>query len=244
MDGVTLPQLLEVFLEYGAADRQATVLYANVHGINLAQNDPWLKELYRSADLVYCDGSGVRLAARLLGHGIPPRLTAADWLWDLAARWEESGRSMYFLGSRPGVAERAARRLRTRFPDLRILGTHHGFFDKSRDADQNRHVIESINRVRPDLLCVGFGMPLQERWLLENREDLEARVVVNLGAIFDFVSGDVPRAPAWMTTRGLEWFGRLLLEPQRLWRRYVLGNPVFLARVFASRLRRATGRPR
>lgn len=244
VDGVTLPQLLEVLLQYIAEDRRATVLSANVHSVNLAQENSWLKEYYRSADLVYCDGFGVRIAARLLGHGIPPRLTAADWLWDLAARWEEHGRSMYFLGARPGVAERAAEQLKTRFPRLRIVGTHHGFFDKGREARENRDVIESINQVRPDLLCVGFGMPVQERWLLENREDLETPVVINLGAIFDFVSGNVPRAPAWMTASGLEWFGRLLREPKRLWRRYVLGNPVFLARVLASRVHRVAGRRR
>jgi len=244
VDGVTLPQLLEVLLQYIADNRRATVLSANVHLVNLAQKDRWLLELYRSANLVYCDGFGVRLAALLLGQGIAPRQTAADWLWDLAACWEENDRSMYFLGSRPGVAERAAQRLRTRFPHLRVLGTRHGFFDKARDSAENRDVIESINRVSPDLLCVGFGMPLQERWILENREDLEARVVINLGAIFDFVSGDVPRAPTWMTALGLEWLGRLLLEPRRLWRRYLLGNPLFLARVLTSRVHRVAGRRR
>jgi len=242
VDGVTLPQLLEALLGDAESDRRATVLHANVHGINLAQEHRWLKESYRSADLVYCDGFGVRLAARMLGYRIPPRLTAADWMWDLAARWEESGHSIYFLGSRPGVAERAADRLQSEFPGLRILGTHHGYFDKAPGGDENRRVVEAINRARPDLLCVGFGMPLQERWLRENRVNLEARVALALGATFDFLSGDVRRAPTWMTSLGLEWLGRLLTEPHRLWRRYAFGNPLFLARVLASRARRGTKR--
>ena len=216
--------------------QRARVLHVNAHGLNLAFEQPWLRDYLNQVELVFCDGVGVILGARLLGHDIPERITYADWMWQLAEFAAGRGDSLFFLGARPGVAQAAAERLTACFPGLVIAGVQHGYFDRTRDHPENRHVIEQINRARPSILLVGMGMPLQERWLCENWDALDVNVALTGGAVFDYMSGELQRAPRWMTDHGLEWLGRLLIEPQRLWRRYLVGNPLFLGRVLRARL--------
>jgi N-acetylglucosaminyldiphosphoundecaprenol N-acetyl-beta-D-mannosaminyltransferase len=105
----------------------------------------------------------------------------------------------------------------------------------SPEHPENESVIAIINRLRPNILIVGFGMPLQERWLMENWDRIHANIGLTGGAVFDYISGNVPRAPRWMTDHGFEWLGRLLVEPSRLWRRYLIGNPLFIWRIMKQR---------
>lgn len=213
------------------AGGHALVLNANVHCLNLAYKDYALRSFLNGAEVVFCDGSGVMLAARLLGRRIPERITYADWAWRLADYAASEGLTLYLLGARPGVAKKAAENLKERHPDLRIPGIHHGHFDLSTDSPENETVIEKINAVAPDILLVGFGMPIQERWLMENWSRIDARVALTGGAVFDYISGELRRGPRILTDNGFEWLARLLVEPRRLWQRYILGNPVFLWRV-------------
>jgi N-acetylglucosaminyldiphosphoundecaprenol N-acetyl-beta-D-mannosaminyltransferase len=207
-------------------------MYVNAHVLNQSREDPHLRDALEAADLIYCDGYGVRLAARALDAPVPHRMTGADWVWDLAALCEAQGASIYLLGSEPMVAGRAADRLRRRFPRLRVAGSHHGYFDLgSPHADR---VVEDVNARRPDIVLVGMGSPKQELWVRGTAARLDAGVVWTVGALFDYVSGRVPRAPAWLADNGLEWIFRLAVEPQRMWRRYLVGNPQFLTRVMAQ----------
>ena len=212
------------------------VLNANAHCLNLCYEDPSLRAFLNGADVVFCDGAGVMLAARLLGARIPERITYADWAWRLAAFAEAEGFSVYLLGARPGVAKEAARRLRARHPHLEVVGVRHGYFDHAAGSPGNEAVVEEINAARPDILLVGLGMPLQEYWLMENRNRLEAGVALTGGAVFDYVSGGLRRGPRVLTNNGFEWLARLLIEPGRLWHRYLVGNPLFLLRVLRQRL--------
>lgn len=208
------------------------VMYVNAHVLNQSREDPRLRDALEAADLIYCDGYGVRLAARALDAPVPHRMTGADWVWDLAALCEAQDASIYLLGSEPMVARRAADRLRRRFPRLRVAGSHHGYFDLgSPHADR---VVEDVNARRPDIVLVGMGSPKQELWVRGTAARLDAGVVWTVGALFDYVSGRVPRAPAWLADNGLEWIFRLAVEPQRMWRRYLVGNPQFLTRVLAQ----------
>lgn len=216
---------------------RALVLHANVHGLNLARREPWLRDLLNRAEIVFCDGAGVMLGARILGGFIPERITYADWIWRLATFAAAEGYSIFLLGARPGVAEQAAAALTRHAPELRIAGTHHGYFDKRPDSPENAAVVAAINAARPDILIVAFGMPLQERWLEQNWPALSAHIGLSAGAALDYASGDLRRGPRWLTDNGFEWLARLLIEPRRLWRRYVLGNPQFLAAVLLERLR-------
>jgi N-acetylglucosaminyldiphosphoundecaprenol N-acetyl-beta-D-mannosaminyltransferase len=212
--------------------KRGLVLNANAHCLNLCYEDPALRSFLNGAEIVFCDGAGVMLAARILGRRIPARITYADWAWQLADFAAARNFSLYFLGARPGVARAAARRLKERYPDLEITGVHHGYFDRS----ENEAVVEEINAAAPDILLVGLGMPLQEYWLMENRHRLDAGLALTGGAVFDYVSGRLRRGPRFLIGSGFEWLARLLVEPRRLWRRYLLGNPLFLLRVVRQRL--------
>ncbi|MBW7885038.1 MAG: WecB/TagA/CpsF family glycosyltransferase [Caldilineaceae bacterium] len=212
------------------------ILNVNIHCLNLAFERPWLRDFLNRAGLLYCDGAGVILAARLLGHRIPERITYADWMWQLSGFVAAKGYSMYFLGAHPGIAERAQARLQQRFPNLSVLGTHHGYFNKESTSAENLSVVEQINAVRPDILVTGLGQPMQERWLYENWNNVDARIALTGGAVFDYVSGNLRRGPRWMTDNGFEWLARLVVEPKRLWRRYVIGNPLFYWRFLRTEL--------
>jgi len=231
-----LQQLLEAIKAAVEADRRAIILSGNVHAFNLAYEQPWLKDYFNRADIVRVDGAGVQLGARLLGHNLPDRMTWADFAWSLAGFCAERDFSLFFLGARQGVADKAADRLREKFPDLDIGGIHHGFFDKTPGSLENEAVILQINKIKPHILVVGFGMPLQEQWLMENWDHIDANVALTGRAVFDYVSGELHRAPRWMTDNNLEWLGRLLIEPHRLWKRYLVGNPLFLWRVLKQRM--------
>ena len=236
VDPVTVEELHGRIARLIRGGRRGLVLNANAHCLNLCFEDPALRGFLNGADVVFCDGAGVMLAARLLGRHIPERITYADWAWRLAAFAEAQGFSVYLLGARPGVAEEAARRLRARYPDLKIAGVCHGFFDRAAESRENEGVIGEINAAKPDILIVGFGMPLQEYWLMENQSRLDAGVLLTGGAVFDYVSGGLRRGPRLLTENGLEWLARLLVEPRRLWRRYLFGIPLFLLRVLGQRL--------
>lgn len=221
--------------------RDGVVLNVNAYCLNLCHEDARLRDFFAAADVVFCDGAGVRLAARMLGHRLPERITYADWLPRLAAFAGERGFSLFFLGARPGVAGEAARRLRRSHPDLKIVGVRHGFFDRRGGSPENEAAVAEINAARPDVLLLGLGMPVQERWLMENRHRLDFGVALTGGAVFDYASGRLRRGPRLLTDNGFEWLARLLAEPRRLWRRYLIGNPLFLARVLAQRWREGVG---
>lgn len=235
VDPITVEELHEEIWRYIREGRHALVLNANVHCLNLAYRDHELRDLLNGAEIVFCDGSGVMLAARILGRRIPERITYADWMWRLADFAASEGFSLYFLGARPGIARKAAEQLEEPHPDLKIAGIHHGYFDRTPGSPENEAVVEEINAVSPDILVLGFGMPLQERWLMQNWDRIDARVALTGGAVFDYVSGELRRGPRLLTDNGFEWLARLLVEPGRLWKRYVVGNPLFLLRVLHQR---------
>jgi len=227
IDAVNLAQLLDRVLTYVTESHPRQVAYVNTHCMNIAHQDAAYRAFLRRADLVYSDGIGVIWAARLLGGYLPARLTGADWIEPLAARCAAAGVRLFFLGGRPGVAGRAAERLRQRFPSLSVVGTHHGHFA----AEATPAIIAQINRAAPHILLVGMGTPRQELWMDQHRAELQVPVTWAVGALLDFVAGQEPRAPAWMADHGLEWLFRFLVNPRRMWRRYLLGNPAFILRV-------------
>lgn len=221
---------------------KAIVANVNVHAMNLAFSNAWFAAFLNSARCVFCDGDGVILGARLLGEHIPEKITYAQWLPEFAHFCAANRFSLFLLGGEPGVADKAARHLRKNVPDLPIVGTHHGFFCREKDSSENKAVIDSINRSLCDILLVCFGMPAQERWLSENWGNVNACVALTGGAALDYAASVSTRPPRWMTENGLEWLGRLALEPRRLWKRYLIGNPLFILRVLREKFSRQGGR--
>jgi N-acetylglucosaminyldiphosphoundecaprenol N-acetyl-beta-D-mannosaminyltransferase len=236
---VSLDELLIFLTERIVCDGKTIVSYVNIHAINMACETLWVRDFINQSDLSFCDGVGLQLAAALTGQKLEHRFTPPDFMERICEAGVQQGWRLYFLGAKPGVAARAADGMRSKFPGLQIE-SHHGYFDKTVPGSENKAVVKAINEFHPDILVVGFGMPLQERWILDNRGSLNVKVLVTAGALFDYLSGSLPRAPHWMTDNGLEWVGRLVVEPRRLWRRYLIGNPLFFMRLFAHHF---LGRP-
>jgi N-acetylglucosaminyldiphosphoundecaprenol N-acetyl-beta-D-mannosaminyltransferase len=235
VDPVTLDDVLATIERVVTSDQRALIAHTHVMGLNLAYEQAWFRQFLNRADLVYCDGMGVKLGGHILGYAIPQRFTLADWMDTLAALACRRRFSLFFLGNPPGAAERASDCLRQRFPGVEILGTHHGFFDKAPASAENQVLLQQINTARPNILLVGLGMPAQERWLLENWPAVQANVAITAGAIFEYVAGDLRRGPRWMTDHYLEWLARLFISPRRYTRRYLRDNPLFLYRILRQK---------
>jgi N-acetylglucosaminyldiphosphoundecaprenol N-acetyl-beta-D-mannosaminyltransferase len=226
-----LRQLHELIEQIIESREHSLILNVNVHCMNLSFDELWFRDILEKAPVVFCDGAGVALALRLFaGVHVPERITYAAWMWQLAEFAENRGYRLYFIGGRPGVAARAASKLCERFPNLQIVGCRDGYFDKN--GPVNDEIVAEIGRAQPHIVIAGFGMPLQERWLSENASGLRANVLLSGGAVFDFVSGTVSRGPQVLVDNGFEWLVRLILEPRRLWRRYLIGNPLFMYRAW------------
>ncbi len=208
------------------------VMYANAHAINLAQHDHRFRDTLNAADIVFCDGSGVQWAARMLGGHLPERMTPPDWIAAFLRDCGSQQWGIFLLGAAPGVADAAADKLAAVCPGLACT-SQHGFFGD----DETSQVIASINASGAQVLLVGMGMPKQEAWVTENAHRLNVSTILTVGALFDYIAGSVPRGPKWMTDHGLEWLARLMIEPRRLGKRYLLGNPLFVMHVFRQRLR-------
>ena len=228
-------ELVATMVAWGNGTSTRRVYNVNVHAMNLACREADFRAALQRADLVFCDGFGVKWGASLLGHELPHRMTPPDWIDDFAAATARAGQSVYALGDESGVAASFQDLLTQRHPGYRSAGSHHGFFD--REGPENEHVVAQINASGATHLLVGLGMPLQERWLEANASQLQPRVLVPVGALFRWYAGVEQRAPRWMTDRGLEWLARFLRHPVRHFRRYAVGNPLFLSRVLAARVR-------
>lgn len=191
----------------------------NLHGIYLYHKDPKRKYLCDIADIVRIDGMPILLWAKLLGYPVKreQRVTYVDWIYPLMALAESKGFRVFYLGGMPGVAKRAAAVLRSRYPNLQIQ-THHGYFS----PEENHAVLDEIRDFQPHILMVGMGMPKQEHWVVDNLEKVSANVILTAGACFDYIAGVIPTPPRWMGRVGLEWLYRLLSEPRRLAKRYLV----------------------
>jgi N-acetylglucosaminyldiphosphoundecaprenol N-acetyl-beta-D-mannosaminyltransferase len=234
IDDISLEELLQRMSGLASRDSASVISNVNVHAMNIAAEQKWFRDYLNKSDLVFCDGFGVWMGAILQGKRIRNRYTPPDWIEEFT-KLNKSAFRFFFLGSKEGVAERAAQALLKKNPNFKFSGAQPGFFNKNVESAENQAVIENINAAQTDVLLVGFGMPLQEKWITENRTRLAVKLILPVGALFDFLAGEVRRPPKWMTEHGLEWLGRLMIEPRRLWRRYILGNPIFLWRVLLEK---------
>ncbi len=232
---VTVEQLIDYIVDAGQRPEKTVVGNVNIRSANFSCDLPWYRSFLNRSDLVFCDGFGTLLGSKLLGADVQSchRMTAPDYIEDLAQACDRNNLSVFLLAGEPGITDRAIAQLKAIAPNLRIQG-HHGYFEKS--GPENDAVIDAINAFKPDVLYVGFGMPLQEWWIDENLDRIDAKVFLPLGACLDFYTGAVNRGPRWATDMGLEWLTRLFTEPGRLWQRYLVGNPLFFYRVFKTML--------
>jgi len=201
--------------------------FVNPDCLNIAWQDAAYRSVLLSAQRVLPDGIGIHLGCRMLGLALRANVNGTDMFPILCEAAARERLPIYLLGARPGVAQAAADNMVKRFPALTIAGTRDGFFLPAEEAS----VVDTINHSGARIVLVAFGVPRQELWLDRWRDRLVPSVSMGVGGLFDFYSGRMPRAPVWMRDLGLEWVYRLLQEPGRMWRRYVIGNPLFLLRV-------------
>lgn len=208
----------------------------NVAKLVAARSDTDLARDIRSAEIVGIDGMGIALAMRLTGHASAPRLAGADLFQELMALCAREGFKPFLLGARQDTLDEAIRRLRERYPGLRLAGAHHGYFD-GRETD----IVEIIRATRPDCLFLAMPSPKKERFMAQWRAQIDAPFVMGIGGTLDVVAGKVSRAPVPLQRLGLEWLYRLAQEPRRMWRRYLYTNCIF-AGLLAREILRRRGR--
>ncbi len=211
------------------------IAFVNADCVNLAARDPIYRETLANMDWVFTDGIGMRIAGELLKQPVRENVNGTDLFPRLCAQFAASGHRLFLLGAKPGVAAKVATWAEATYPGLIIAGTHDGYFAPA----ETERLLATIRQSRADVLFVAMGAPRQEKWLDQYATHSGATVAIGVGGLFDYYSGNIPRAPLWMRRFGLEWVYRLIQEPGRLWKRYLLGNWAFIARITADRLQQS-----
>lgn len=231
LNNLTLPEAVAVLEKSLAEDSAAAMAFVNADCVNIGATDPdYLQSLDRM-DQVFIDGIGMRVAGRLLGTPVRGNVNGTDLFPRLCQSLAASGKRLFLYGATPGTAQKAADWALATYPGLQIAGTRDGFGD----SRQMPETIAAIQASRPDIILVALGAPRQEKWIQLHRSSFGSCILLGVGGLFDYYSGNIPRAPLWMRRTGLEWLFRLIQEPGRLWRRYLLGNAAFLWRVLKQR---------
>jgi N-acetylglucosaminyldiphosphoundecaprenol N-acetyl-beta-D-mannosaminyltransferase len=214
-----------------------TIVTPNAQHVTLAEKDRLFQEACRSAVLSVPDGASIVLASRILGTPLPQRVAGCDLMERLCGACAARGFNVFFLGGLPTAADTAARQLQQRFSGLEVSGVYCPPYGFESDPAECARIRNLIRAAKPDLLFVAFGAPKQEIWVWQNCPDLPVGMAMSVGSSFDTQAGMRRRAPIWMQQAGVEWLFRLMAEPKRLWRRYLIGNAVFLYIVLLQRLR-------
>jgi N-acetylglucosaminyldiphosphoundecaprenol N-acetyl-beta-D-mannosaminyltransferase len=204
-----------------------TIAVTGMHGVMEAHHNPDFKTILNSSSLVVPDGMPLVWLARLKGHNLERRVYGPELMIAVCESGTSTGMRHFVYGGGVGVAETLAKELSNRFPGLIIAGTFTPPF-RALTENEDEEIIAQINHAAPDVLWVGLSTPKQERWMLGHRDRLNVPVMVGVGAAFDIHSGGKKQAPGWMREHGLEWLFRLVQEPRRLWRRYILYGSEFI----------------
>jgi N-acetylglucosaminyldiphosphoundecaprenol N-acetyl-beta-D-mannosaminyltransferase len=227
IDSLTFAEALDEIAALVVAGTGGAIFTPNVDHVMLAEAHSGFREAYDNASLSLIDGTPLLWASRLLGTPTPEKISGSDLVMPIAALAAARGWGLYLLGGAPGVAEEAAARLR-RFCGVRIVGCDSPQISLDSGCEADRLVFERIRRAAPQIVFVALGAPKQELWIRRALPHIRPAVLVGIGASLDFVAGRVRRAPPWLSSLGLEWLYRLVQEPRRLWRRYLVRDPMFV----------------
>ena len=211
------------------------VCVTGVHGVMECQRNPELRRTHNTSGLTTPDGMPLVWLSKLKGCRLVDRVYGPDLMLALCERSVACGCRHFFYGGGDGVPEQLAANLQRRFPGLQVAGVYSPPF-RPLTPKEDEQVVRMIKRADPDIVWVGLSTPKQERWMAEHVRRLTAPVLIGVGAAFDFHAGRKKQAPRWVQRTGLEWLFRLLTEPRRLWRRYLVNNPLFVMLVMAQAL--------
>ncbi len=237
VDVINQPELLAEIDRLAAGRRPALVNNVNVNACNIAYTDPEFRKILNDSDVVFCDGFGVKLGARLLGKTLGQRMTPPDWIDELFKLCVQRRYLLYFVGDMDEVVSFFVQRVKEKYPEIRIVGWDNGFF--TQESDATIRVINEIQRLGPDIILTGMGMPRQEKWAWQAKNRLGKGVIIATGALFRWYTGYEKRAPQWITQSGFEWLSRLVVSPCKHFKRYVIGLPLFFYRILKQRFRRS-----
>ncbi len=226
INNLTMSQALEKIITTAQGSEKRSFAFVNADCLNRAMNNSAYGRVLSRQSMVFADGSGIRMAGLMRGINVVGNVNGTDMFPLLCKEASEQGLSIFLLGSAPGVADAVAHNMTQQYPSLKIAGTQDGYFS----AGETERVITKINASSADILLVAMGAPRQEMWIETNHARLFPSVAIGVGGLFDFYSGRISRAPLWLRETGFEWIWRFLQEPSRMWRRYFVGNPVFLYR--------------
>jgi N-acetylglucosaminyldiphosphoundecaprenol N-acetyl-beta-D-mannosaminyltransferase len=224
--------ILQIVFQWAFEERLRVITYVNANCLNVASANSTYHAMLNQADLVYPDGISVVWASRFLGGSKLEKVTGRDWIFDFCELAAACHLRFYILAGAPGVAEQARSNLLARWPALQLVGASDGYFAVKSETQ----VLQELALAAPQVLLVGMGAPRQEQWLAAHRTEIPAPVCWGVGALFDYVAGVEPAVPAWMNSLALEWLWRLMVDPGGKWRRYLLGNPAFAARLVRQKL--------
>lgn len=228
-DNVTMDEAVDKAMAFLEEDRPHLAATPNPEIVQRAGRDPEYAEVLRQADLVIPDGIGVVYAARILGRPLKGRVPGIDLASALMERMARTGKRLFLLGAKPGVAEQAAVKLQAEHPGLVVCGSHDGYFQ------EDGPVVEAIRTARADVVFVCLGFPRQEKWAAAHGQAAGARLYIGLGGALDVFAGKVERAPEQLQRLGLEWLYRLMKEPSRIGRMAKL--PLFLVSAVGAKAR-------
>ncbi|MFA6553517.1 MAG: WecB/TagA/CpsF family glycosyltransferase [Patescibacteria group bacterium] len=215
IDNIIKADALEKVRHFLGGDGKHYIVTTGPEFIMAAQRDPEFKDILNASDLSLADGFGLAIAARRAGEKLATRIPGVDLLVEICALAAETSQSVFLLGAKPGVAEKTAVRLIERIPNLRIAGAESGYRGWHKHLDDTK-IVEIINRRQPDILFVAFGQVKQEKWIHRNLSRiLTVKLAMGVGGSFDYLSGQVKRAPVWMRIIGLEWLFRVIRQPWR-----------------------------
>lgn len=206
----------------------------NAHSYNLARKDEEFREALKNSDVLLPDGIGIVLATRVLTERKLSKIAGEDLFYHEMKRLNSQGGKCFFLGSTEKTLKLICKRAKTEFPQLQAFYYSPPFKTHFSEEDNNA-MINAINEIEPDVLFVGMTAPKQEKWAYKHYQLLNANHICCIGAVFDFYAGTIKRAPKWMINAGLEWLYRLLSEPKRLWRRYLIGNTLFIVQIIKEK---------
>lgn len=236
-------EVLDGLSERHEAAERTIVGYHNLHTLYVARREPGIRRFYDLSDIIYADGMPLILWSRLLGLGVTRdhRMTLSSWAPSVLKRFRDKGWRLFYLGATAEACANGIEAFREMAPRLEIKARD-GFFDAERGSTENQALLSTIRAFQPDVLMIGMGTPRQERWILDNLEDLDVPIIWSVGAAIEYFAGTKARPPALIGRLGLEWLYRLLSEPRRLWYRYLV-EPAFLTpAMIDDLLRRFTSR--
>lgn len=233
IDAISMQETVELVEKYILAKTPLHLMGVNADKINEMCRNGRLRQIVNSCGIINADGASIVMAGKILGRPLPERVAGIDLMIRLVALSEERNYSVYLLGARQEIVGKTAEVLKEKYPGLKLAGFHNGYFKEEDWPEISRELKEK----EPDIVFVGITSPIKEYLIEYLQDDGNRSVYMGVGGSFDVISGKIPRAPLWMQKAGLEWLFRMMQEPKRLFKRYFIGNGIFLKNVIRERVR-------